>query len=598
MKETGFSCCRSSEGAEEKEMGGNMKILRVDMGTGSVRLEELPEKYALLGNRSLVSSLIYDEVVPTCSPIGPNNRLYIASSPLEGFGVTSTGRISVGAKSPLTGGIKEANAGGTAGSRMARQGLGAIAIEGAAEGSWILRISSSGSELLEAPEFACLGTYATTSRLLDRFGRDSSVISIGPAGENLLLSAGVFVSDVEGDSSRAAARGGLGAVMGSKGLKAIVIQNDGTYKPEPSDKAAFIKARLALHKAILENPGAQAYTNYGTMGILLPLHALGTLPGRGFTDADFKGVESVSGEKMLENMADRGGEGKVVHSCMPGCVIRCSNVYPDKNGRKIVSPLEYETSALLGTNLCIDDLDVIAELNRKCNDYGIDTIETGAALGVAAHAGILGWGDGRKAAELIDEIGKGTHLGKILGSGAVIAGKVLGVNRVPAVKGQAMAGYDPRGVKSMGATYAMTPMGADHTAAVTFRAPIDQFRWEGGIDVSRNIQVAVAFYDTYFCSFVARGVGPSTHLLKDLFNTAFGTEYQDDSFMSEIGKECIKRERMFNLAAGVTEEWLPEWMREEPLEPHGRVADIPASEFERFWDKSFWGEFPPMPKRF
>lgn len=575
-----------------------MKILRVDMGKGSTRFEELPEKYRLLGNRGLVSSLIYEEVVPTCSPIGPNNRLYIASSPLEGFGVTSTGRISVGAKSPLTGGIKEANAGGTAGSRMAGHGIRAIAVEGAAEGSWLLKIASSGPELLDASEYAGLGTYETTNRLLERFGRDSSVISIGPAGENLLLSAGVFVSDVEGDSSRAAARGGLGAVMGSKGLKAIVIQNDGKNKPKPFDKDGFIKARLALHKTILENPGAQAYTNYGTMGILLPLHALGTLPGRGFTDADFKGVESVSGERMLENIAERGGAGKAVHSCMPGCVIRCSNVYPDKSGRKLVSPLEYETSALLGTNLCIDDLDVIAELNRKCNDYGIDTIETGAALGVAAHAEVLNWGDGDRAAELIDEIGKATPIGRILGSGAVLAGKVLGVIKVPAVKGQAMAGYDPRGVKSMGATYAMTPMGADHTAAVTFRAPIDQFKWEGGIDVSRNIQVSVAFYDTYFCSFVARGVGPSTHLLKDLFNTAFGTEYKDDSFIAEIGKECIKKERMFNLSAGVTEEWLPEWMREEPLEPHGRVADIPEAEFGRFWDESFWGEFPPMPNRF
>jgi len=448
-----------------------MKILRVNMGTGSIRMEELGEKYRLLGNRGLVSSLIYNEVVPTCSPIGPNNKLYIASSPLEGFGVTSTGRISVGAKSPLTGGIKEANAGGTAGSRMARLGIRAIAFEGAAEGSWILRISSAGSELLEASEYAGLGTYETTKRLLDRFGRDSSVISIGPSGEKLLLSAGVFVSDIEGDSSRAAARGGLGAVMGSKGLKAIVIQNDGNIKPEPSDKEGFIKARLALHKTILENPGAQAYTNYGTMGILLPLHALGTLPGKGFTDADFKGVESVSGEKMLENMAERGGEGKPVHSCMPGCVIRCSNVYPDKNGKKIVSPLEYETSALLGTNLCIDDLDVIAELNRKCNDYGIDTIETGAALGVAAHAGVLEWGDGKKAADLIDEIGQGTPLGRILGSGAVVAGKVLGVNKVPAVKGQAMAGYDPRGVKSMGATYCHDANGCRPHSCSHFQSP-------------------------------------------------------------------------------------------------------------------------------
>jgi aldehyde:ferredoxin oxidoreductase len=333
------------------------------------------------------------------------------------------------------------------------------------------------------------------------------------------------------------------------------------------------------------------------MGFMMPVNALGSMPTKGFTAGTWDKVEEVNGDRFLENIAERGGEGKPTHACMPGCIIRCSNIYTDKEGKKIVSPLEYESGDLLGPNLCVDDLDAIAHMTYQCNDYGLDSIETGVALGVAAHAGILPWGDKKRAQELIDEIGKGTYLGKILGSGAATVGRVFGIDKVPTVKGQGMAAYDPRGVKSMGITYTMTPMGADHTAAVTFRSPVDHFHWEGALDVSRDIQVSVAFYDTYFCSFIARGVGNDTQLLIELFNQVLGTNYTDTSFIQKIGKDVIKHERAFNIAAGVNEEWVPEFMREEPLLPHGRKSDIPESEFARYWDVEYWGEFPPVPAR-
>ncbi len=160
-----------------------------------------------------------------------------------------------------------------------------------------------------------------------------------------------------------------------------------------------------------------------------------------------------------------------------------------------------------------------------------------------------------------------------------------------------MAAYDPRGIKSMAVTYAMTPMGADHTAAVTFRSNLDHARWEGSIDASRDLQVKVAFYDTYFCAFIERGIKENTGPLVELFNQILGTNYQDDSFFEKIGKDVIKYERAFNIAAGVNEEWMPEYMRYEPLNPHGRVSDIPESEYNRYWDEEYWGDFPQVPKR-
>lgn len=576
-----------------------MYLIRVDMTTGRIAREPVPGKYKLLGNRGLIAHIMYDEVLPTCNPIGPRNKLIVASSPIEGHGVTCAGRISVGGKSPLTGGAKEANSGGVAGSRMARHGIRAFIVEGrpADKKLMLLHVNAKGVELLPAEDLRGKGTYETTRILLGRFGKDAAVICIGQAGEQLLNASGVFVNDMEGDSGRAAARGGVGAIMGAKCLKAIVVEFDGEVKPTVPDPELFKAAKMKLHKNILAHPGAEFYTKKGTMGFMLPVNALGAMPTRGFTAGSWDKVDKVSGDKLLENIATRGGAGTPTHACMPGCIIRCSNIYPDHEGRKIVSPLEYEPGDLLGPNLCIEDLDAIACLTYQCNDYGLDAIEVGVALGVAAHAGLMGWGDYKRASELIDEIAQGTPLGKIIGSGAVTVGRVYGQDKVPAVKGQGMAAYDPRGVKSMGVTYTMTPMGADHTAAVTFRSKLDHSKWEGSIDASRDIQVWVAFYDTYFCGFIQRGITENTHLLIDIFNQVLGTDYKDASFVSEIGKDVIKHERAFNIAAGVVEEWVPEFMRDEPLAPSGGTSDIPASEFDRFWDPGYWGEFPAPPAR-
>jgi aldehyde:ferredoxin oxidoreductase len=570
-----------------------MNFLRVDMGSKKIMVEEVGEKYRLFGNRGLISRLAFDEIDPQCHPLGPRNKLIIATSPLDGLGITSTGRLAVGGKSPLTGGIKEANAGGVASTKLVRQEIKAVIVEGLPQTRelFILHISQKGAVLNPAKHLSGMGTYRVAQEIYEEYGRNVGLIVIGPAGEYRLASAGVFVNDTEGDPSRPAARGGMGAVMGAKGLKAVVIEDNGTFKPSVVDEKAFRNARMAFTKGILEEPTVKVYTEYGTMGMLMSLDALSGLPTHNFRRGTWERAEEISGDKFHDLILERGGEGRITHKCMDVCVIQCSNVFPDKSGKKIVAPMEYESAGLLGSNLGIDDLDKITALTKLCNDVGVDTIEIGASLGVAAEAGLFEFGDASRVGELIKEIAEGTTLGKVLGSGAAVTGRVYGMRRVPTVKDQAMAAHEPRGIKGMSVTYAMSPMGADHTAAATYRAQVDHHKPEGQMEVSRNVQVIMAFYDNFCCMFVSRGIIKKPELFVNLINAVCGASYGPD-YIPTLGKEIIKLERAFNIAAGVTQEYLPEFMRLEGLEPLGLVSDIPQSDYDRFWEESFWGPFP------
>lgn len=570
-----------------------MNLLRVNMTTKTVKFEKSHERYQLYGLRGLIAKIAFEEIDPKCDALGPNNKLIFSTSPLQGFGLSSTGRLSVGGKSPLTGGIKEASSGGVAATMLVRHGIKAIILEGLDkdEGLYVLHINQHGAKLLPGGHLLKKGTYETAKTIYQEFGEKVGLITIGQAGEYKLGAAGVFVNDLDGDPSRPCARGGLGAVMGSKGLKAIVIESDGKHKHSIADEEAFKKARKAFNQAILDEPAIKTYTEFGTLGMLMTLNSLSGMPTYNFRKGKWEKAEEISGDKFNELIKERGGEGKITHKCMPGCLIQCSNVFPDKNGRKIVAPMEYETVALLGSNLGIADLDKCALFNKLCNDYGLDTIEVGGALGVAADAGIFDFGDAKKIEKLINEIGSGTHLGRILGSGSTVTGKVFGIYRVPAVKGQNMAGHEPRGIKSMGVTYAMGAMGADHTAGATYRAPTDHHKPEGAMEISRNVQVITTYYDNFFCLFVSRGVGKQPNLITDVINAIYNTELDPD-FLTGLGKEIIKLEHIFNKAAGICNHYLPEYMKYEKLEPEMLTSDIPNEDYNRFWEEEFWGKFP------
>jgi aldehyde:ferredoxin oxidoreductase len=522
--------------------------------------------------------------------------LVLTIGPLAGCGIPGAERLSAGGKSPLTLGIKESNAGGTFGHRLAALGVRAIVVEGKSSlpaGS-ILHVTADGASFLSAEHLAGTGVYETARKLRTEFGDDAGLALVGPAGEQLLAAAGIFVTDIDGAPGRACARGGLGALMAAKGLKAIVVTG-GSQRRAVSDRQGLRSALAALVALVRETPQtAHGYRTLGTAGSVRVLDALGGLPTRNFTAGSFERADSISGERLRELVEARGGDGKMGHRCMPGCIVSCSNVFPDARGKAVVAPLEYETIGMLGSNLDIADLDAIARLNYLANDVGVDTIEVGVTLGMAIDKGLLAYGDAEAAAGMLREIGQGTILGRVLGSGAVVAGKVLGITRVPAVRGQGIPAHEPRGIKGMIHTYAMSPMGADHTAATTFRAHMDHRQGAGHMEFNRLQQIRVAGFDSLgMCLFTTPALGKKIEIMAELMNAVHGAALGPD-YLMELGKETLKYERAFNLAAGYDHDRLPEFMALEPLAPFGLVADAPESELDGFWDPEFWGPLPAL----
>lgn len=563
-------------------------IWRINVREQTAQVTPLPEAWERLAGRGLIARILVDEVPGTCQPLGRQNELIFSPGLLVGYGLSSCDRISIGGKSPLTLGVKEANAGGTTGLKLVSLGIRALILEDRPRepGLWILHLSAAGARFDRADDLAGKGVYETAQLLLGRYGRSVAAAIIGPAGEMELASAGIQNLDKDRAPSRIAARGGLGAVMGSKGLKAILVDPASGEKPPIRHPQAFRQARKAYTEALVAHPQTAVYRDYGTLAMTQMCQHFGGLPTRNFSSGQFKGVEAISGEYMRELLLARGGEAETTHACMAGCSIRCSNTFAGLDGKGVVSPLEYETVGLLGSNLGISSLDTIALLNRKANDLGLDTIELGAALGVAAEAGLMAFGDGDRALELIDEISRGTPLGRLLGSGAALTGRALNVTRVPAVKGQAMSAYDPRAIKGTGVTYATSPQGADHTSGLTIRARINHLDPKGQVEVSRKAQYNMAGYDTLgACVFAGNGFAAAPESIGDLLNAIYGWQVER-GILQELGRTTIQLEREFNRKAGFTRhhDRLPEWMKEEPLPPHQAVFDVPEEEIDQIFD--------------
>lgn len=561
------------------------KFIRVDMTAKEVKVEGVPEKYQALGGRALTSQFVLDEVPATCHPLGAKNKLIFAPGLLSGTNAPSSGRLSVGGKSPLTGGIKESNAGGVSAQKLANLGIKGIVLEGqATDGLYVLRITKDSTELILANELAGKGAYETTDILREKYNPKAGVICIGPSGEMKMLSAGITNNDMEGNASRYAGRGGLGAVMGAKGLKAIVLEVDTTFDAPVQDKERFRAAARKFANILLTHPVCgDGLPKFGTNILMNLINEAGTLPVRNFSTGRFDGAAEVSGEKLAEVAEARGG--KATHACHPGCVMRCSNVYPMPDG-KVCSPIEYETAWCFGPNLDIKDLDVVAKLNYLCNDLGLDTIEVGCTLGVLMEAGVIPFGDGAAAIAALEGMYQDTALGRIIGAGAEVAGRVYGVTRVPTVKGQGIPAYDPRSCRGNGVTYATTPMGADHTAGYAVTANIlkvggfvDPNKDDGQIELSRNLQIATAAVDASgLCLFVAFAVLDNPEGLPtivEMLNAQYGTELTVDDVLA-LGQQILKVEREFNKQAGFTkaDDRLPEFFYEEELAPHKTKFDL------------------------
>ena len=573
---------------QSSENDNIFSIWRVNIRSQITKREPVPDTWEHLGGRGLLARILVDEVPATCEPLGPNNKLIFAPGLLVGHMLSSCDRISVGAKSPLTGGVKEANAGGRTGLQLTHLGIKALILEDKPQedGWWILHLSAEGARFERADEFAGLGVYKVAPELMERYGKKVAIALIGPGGEMLMNGAGIQNLDKDGAPSRINARGGMGAVMGVKRLKAIVIDASQGQKPPIADLQAFREAQKAYNKALLGHPQTTIYKDYGTAAMTKMSDGFGGIPTRNFSSGQFEGSERISGEFMRQQLLNRGGECDTSHACMAGCTIQSSNVYCGEDGKTIVSPLEYETIGLMGSNLGIDDLDVIARLAYETNDLGLDSIEIGAALGVAAEAGLMEFGDGERALELLGEIRQATPLGRILGNGPVVTGRVYGVTRVPVTKGQAMSAYDPRAIKGTGVTYATTPQGADHTCGLTIRAKIDHLDPKIQAKVSRAGQINSAGYDTLgVCLFASFGFAAAPHAVRDLLNARYNWKVSED-IVQVLGRETIELEREFNRMAGFTnkDDRLPEWMTSEPLPPHNAVFDVPDEDLDDIFD--------------
>jgi aldehyde:ferredoxin oxidoreductase len=543
----------------------------------------------------MTSAIVAEEVAPVCVPLGPENKLVFAPGLLGGSAAPISGRLSVGAKSPLTGGIKESNSGGQPGQIMARHGIRALVIEDKPKDPskcYTLAIRKGAIELIESPELKGLGNYDTVDKLVAKYGdKKVAFITIGMAGEWGLTAASVACTDREIRPTRHAGRGGLGAVMGSKGLKAIFLDDSETSIRKPADQGAFKAAAKKLTKALAEHPvTSEGLPTYGTNVLQNVINEAGGLPTRNFREGHFAGASKISGESQHDLILERGG--KVTHGCLAGCVIKCSRIFHDKDGKYKTKGPEYETVWAHGTNCCIDDWDVIAELDRMDDDIGLDTIEMGATIGVAMEAGLAEFGDGKRAIELLDEVRKGTPLGRILGCGAKLTGQCFGVDHVPVVKSQAMPAYEPRAIQGIGVTYATSTMGADHTAGYAIATNIlqvggfvDPLKPEGQADLSRNLQIATAALDsTGLCLFVAFAVldkPEAFEAIYEMLNAFYGLSLGPDD-ITALGQSVLKTERAFNKAAGFTsaDDRLPRWMQTEPLPPHNTVFSVPEAELD------------------
>ncbi|MDI9613972.1 MAG: aldehyde ferredoxin oxidoreductase C-terminal domain-containing protein [Acidobacteriota bacterium] len=565
------------------------KIIRVDMETKEITQEDAG-KYNRYGGRAFIARFLTDEVDPTCEPLGIHNKLIFCTGLLGGTLLSSSGRLSVGGKSPLTQGIKEANAGGTAGNDLARHNIRAVIIERlpAADdrNSYVLVISDEGIRLEAMNELEYLGVRDTFKTLRARFGEKAGVICNGPTGERLMRGAGVAVAAPRGEM-RFAARGGMGAVMGSKRLKAIVIVPAKISKVEYFDKAAFNEAAKDFHQMLIDAMPTIKKSNqtYGTSGMFKIVNELGLCPTRNFTLGAFDFHTEIGGEKLVELIRARGGDGKTGQSCMNGCMIKCLSVFPDENGNAICSTLQYENLSLLGSNLCLGSLDSIAHLNDKVNDLGQDAIEIGAALGVAAEAGLAEFGNEESFMKLLAEVEAATPLGRVIGNGVKITGEVLGINDLPMTKGQAMPAYDPRALKGNGVTFAMNPMGADHTMGNLYgaRATMPPLATEGQGDLSRKTQLQMAGLETTgFCIFVRSYLFKKPELFPRFIYGICGDKMTVEEFW-EQGHETARLEYEFNVKAGIapSQDKLPEYMYRIPLPPNNSVFDLSDAEMQK-----------------
>ena len=563
----------------------------IQLDERGVQAEELRGEAIVKAGRYRIAKTLVEMRVASVEPLSSENPLIFSAGPFAGTAFSNANRISVGCKSPLTGGIKEANGGGTFAYALGQLRVAGLTLHGVSPEWVVVRLTKEGVvEFDDAAPYLGKGNGEAAAALLERYGKKVAFALCGPVGEYQGLLAGVSFTDKDRRASRLAARGGVGAVMGSKRVKAIVIDMDKAPPfEEPKKVQASIKeyAKKLQADEIIQN----TYVPLGTMSMADLQNTVGGLPVRNFSAGQLANISAGETFKMGADYigplnTSRGGT--QTHACMPGCVIQCSNVYHDAEGNEVVSPVEYETLGLLGTNCGISEPDELAALNAIANDFGIDTIETGATLAVLMEAGLGAFGDAGFMRDCLTEIGEGSEQGRLWAQGTARVGEHYGVRRVPVIKRQAISAYDPRVVEATGVAMMATAQGADHTVGNLARLNTRELDDAAVIAQSVTQQRKVAANDSLgLCVFGQSVTHVNLEFLVNALNAAHGTELDED-FFEALGAETLELEQAFNRAAGFTaaDDELPAFFYEEPLPPTNRVARFHARDVQGMYERT------------
>ena len=544
------------------------KYLNINLSDQSIETEELSGLDAVKVGRHFIAKTLLEKGAATADPLGPDNPLIFSAGPFAGSNFSNANRLSVGCKSPLTGGIKEANSGGTFGFALGQLGISGFTLYGVSDDWIIIHIPKEGDiTFVNASPYLGKGNFEVARMLHEKYGDKVSLGICSPVGEYGGLMAGISFTDPEKRPTRIAARGGVGAVMGSKKVKAIVVERN--KMPEFKDRKKYMGSVKEYTKMLDVDPAIDAFRKLGTAMVGDFTNKIGGLPTRNFSagtivNAD-EGPFKLGGQYIREQNLERGGE--TTHACMPGCMIKCSNIYADKNGEEICSPLEYETLGLVGSNCGLTDPDDVARLNDIANDLGIDTIEMGATIGVLMEAGEGEFGDYEFMAQVLEDIRDGTEKGRLYAQGTARVGEHYNVARVPVIKKQGISAYDPREIEVTGISMMVTAQGADHTTGNIPTFQCKDKTTEELVAASLDIQEDCAAADSLgLCLFGRSVTNVQQGFIAEALNNAHGTDLSE-GFMKELGREALELEWQFNKEAGFTEgdDELPQFFFDEPL---------------------------------
>ena len=577
------------------------KFLKVNLTTKKLCELTITEKTLrkYIGGSGLGAKILGKETGGDTHPLSPENVLFFATGPFTGTGIPSSGRHSVIAKSPLTGIWGESDVGGHWGTGLKMAGYDGIVIKGSSDKPAYIFISDKETEIRDASHLWGMDTYETDNSLKKDIGRKFQTASIGPAGEKMILFASIMHN---GKHGRAAGRSGLGAVMGSKNLKALVVSGK-TKTAVAREKELQIQVKNMLSR-IKKAKATSFFRRYGTSGGLMALEATGDMPIKNITQGKWPEAEKLSGEVLAEKYLT----GKFACG---GCPIACgrnikisSGKYAGVNG---AGP-EYESICSLGTYCLVNDLSAVCKANELCNRYGMDTISVGAAIAFAMEAyekriinendcgGLsLKWGDADAIVEMVCQIGEKRRLGAILGLGVRNAAEILGKNAQEFaihVKGLEFPAHDPRAFFSSGLSYATSNRGACHLAGLThslegsiampelgYPEILDRFTCEGKGAMVAKMQNLMGLFDSLkICKFLLY-TNVSIGDLVNCLNSVTGWDVSLEEFL-HTGERIFNLKRMYNIGCGINkkDDTLPFRITGSPLREGGTIGNLPDLE--------------------